>query len=54
MFEALTALTDLSLRDNSLSTLPAGVFEALTALTDLSLQGNPGAPFSPTADGPAR
>ena len=45
-----TALTWLWLNDNSLTTLPAGVFEDLTALTWLNLDGNPGAPFSPTAD----
>ena len=50
VFDGLTALTGLNLRNNSLSTLPAGVFDELTALTDLRLQGNPGAPFSPTAD----
>ena len=50
VFEPLTALTTLRLDDNSLSTLPAGAFEELTALTTLQLQGNPGAPFSPTAD----
>ena len=49
-FDGLTALTNLQLITNSLSTLPAGVFNELTALTTLSLQGNPGAPFSPTAD----
>ena len=38
----------------TLSTLPDDVFEELTALTSLRLQDNPGAPFSPTADGPAR
>ena len=50
VFDGLTALTSLDLRDNSLDTLPAGVFEELTALTNLQLAGNPGAPFSPTAD----
>ena len=50
VFDALTALTTLDLSANSLSTLPAGVFDKLTALTTLRLQGNPGAPFSPTAD----
>ena len=50
VFDELTALTTLGLRNNSLSTLPAGVFEELTALTTLRLDGNPGAPFSPTAD----
>ena len=50
VFDKLTALTTLSLNNNSLTTLPAGVFEPLTALTTLNLQGNPGAPFSPTAD----
>ena len=50
VFDGLTALTTLSLYNNSLSTLPAGVFDGLTALTTLQLQGNPGAPFSPTAD----
>ena len=50
VFDELTALTSLNLRNNSLSTLPAGVFEELTALTEVRLEGNPGAPFSPTAD----
>ena len=50
VFDKLTSLTSLTLGTNSLSTLPAGVFEELTALTTLRLQGNPGAPFSPTAD----
>ena len=50
VFDELTALTALQLDDNSLPTLPAGVFEELTALTRLYLYGNPGAPFSPTAD----
>ena len=50
MFDELTALTLLTLHDNSLSTLPDDVFEELTALTTLWLQDNPGAPFSPTAD----
>ena len=50
VFDELTALTTLNLYNNSLSTLPAGVFDDLTALTQLQLQGNPGAPFSPTAD----
>ena len=49
MFDELTALTDLSLHDNGLSTLPAGVFNELTSLTTLNLGDNPGAPFSPTA-----
>ena len=40
----------LALNTNGLTELPAGVFEELTALRDLYLQGNPGAPFSPTAD----
>ena len=50
MFDELTALRTLALRNNSLSTLPDDVFEELTALTSLRLDGNPGAPFSPTAD----
>ena len=50
VFDKLTSLTSLTLGTNSLSTLPAGVFDKLTALTTLRLQGNPGAPFSPTAD----
>ena len=50
VFDELTALTTLRLGFNSLSTLPAGVFDGLTALTWLDLEGNPGAPFSPTAD----
>ena len=50
VFDKLTALTQLFLNNNSLTTLPAGAFEELTALTTLRLDGNPGAPFSPTAD----
>ena len=50
VFEELTSLTDLNLQNNSLDTLPDDVFEELTSLTDLDLSGNPGAPFSPTAD----
>ena len=50
VFDELTALTLLYLDSNSLTTLPAGVFDELTALTGLDLYGNPGAPFSPTAD----
>ena len=50
VFDELTALTALDLQNNSLSTLPDDVFEELTSLTDLQLFGNPGAPFSPTAD----
>ena len=50
VFDNNTALTTLYLDYNNLSTLPAGVFEELTALTALRLDGNPGAPFSPTAD----
>ena len=34
-FDKLTALTELDLNSNSLSTLPAGVFDELTALTIL-------------------
>ena len=40
MFDELTALTDLWLQGNFLSTLPAGVFDELTALTELELNGN--------------
>ena len=50
VFEELTALTSLRLHNNSLTELPDDVFEELTALTTLRLEGNPGAPFSPTAD----
>ena len=50
VFDELTALEWLDLGDNSLATLPDDVFEELTALTGLYLDGNPGAPFSPTAD----
>ena len=37
VFDELTALTTLNLRNNSLTALPAGVFDKLTALTDLDL-----------------
>ena len=40
MFDGLTALTNLELGVNSLSTLPAGVFDGLTALTTLRLDHN--------------
>ena len=51
VFDELTALTRLRLNDNGLTSLPDDVFENLTELTaPLYLQGNPGAPFSPTAD----
>ena len=50
VFDQLTALTELRLDNNTLSTLPAGVFDELTVLWILQLQGNPGAPFSPTAN----
>ena len=39
-FDGLTALTQLWLHSNSLSTLPAGVFNELTALTTLELNNN--------------
>ena len=39
-FDGLTALTQLWLHSNSLSTLPAGVFDDLTALTTLILHNN--------------
>ena len=50
VFDELTALEDLRLADNDLASLPDSVFDELISLTDLRLQGNPGAPFSPTAD----
>ena len=40
MFDELTALTQLGLNDNSLTTLPAGVFDELTALRVLYLNDN--------------
>ncbi len=40
MFSDLTALTDLSLFRNELTSLPAGVFSDLTALTNLNLESN--------------
>ena len=40
MFTDLTKLTTLTLRDNALSSLPAGVFDKLTGLTTLNLKGN--------------
>ena len=39
-FDGLTALTQLWLHSNSLSTFPAGVFDELTALTRLILHNN--------------
>ena len=50
VFDELTALTGLALTNNELTTLPDDVFEELTALTQSVSGGNPGAPFSPTAD----
>ena len=50
VFDGQTVLTELGLATNSLTTLPDDVFEDLTALTYLTLEGNPGAPFSSTAD----
>ena len=40
MFDELTALTELRLYVNQLTSLPAGVFDELTALTRLSLYNN--------------
>ena len=40
-FDGLTALTELWLNGNQLSSLPAGIFDHLNALTGLWLQGNP-------------
>ena len=40
MFDNLTALVELSLHENSLTSLPADVFDELTALTTLQLDGN--------------
>ncbi len=40
IFDELTALTELSLWDNGLSSLPSGVFDELTALDTLWLPGN--------------
>ena len=48
-FDGLTALPGLNLRNNSLSTLPAGVFDSERADAALT-RCNPGAPFSPEAD----
>ena len=39
-FDGLTALEDLDLDGNSLTSLPAGVFDGLTALTRLDLSSN--------------
>ncbi len=50
VFDGRSSLTQLQLNDNGLSTLPDGVFDGLSSLTQLQLSGNPGAPFSPTAD----
>ena len=40
MFDELTALTQLYLGGNSLTTLPDDVFDGLTSLTRLDLQSN--------------
>ena len=40
MFDNLTALTDLSLSSNELTSLPTGVFDNLTALQQLWLNNN--------------
>ena len=50
VFDDLTSLTGLYLSSNELTTLPDDVFDKLISLTVLELQGNPGRPFSPTAD----
>ena len=50
IFDGLSSLTDLNLNSNSLSSLPDGVFEGLSSLVDLRLAGNPGSPFTFTAE----
>ena len=49
-FRGLTSLRLLYLYDNNLSELPAGLFEGLSKLDRLRLEGNPGAPFTLTAE----
>ena len=50
VFDNNTRLWNLWLDNNSLSSLPDDVFEPLPSLARVNLQGNPGVPFSPTAD----
>ena len=50
LFDGLSSLTRLNLNANSLNSLPEGAFEGLSSLIDLRLAGNPGAPFTFTAE----
>ena len=50
VFDGLSNLQLLRLDENNLSELPDGLFEGLSNLDRLSLTGNPGAPFTLTAE----
>ena len=50
IFDELTELRVLSLTNNALTALPADIFVPLDKLSSLNLKGNPGVPFTPTAD----
>ena len=50
VFDGLSSLLRLRLNENALQGLPAGVFAGLTSLNTLDLSGNPGAPFTLTAE----
>ena len=49
-FSGLTRLQGLNLGHNDLTSLPDGLFEGLSDLDWLRLEGNPGAPFTLTAE----
>ena len=50
VFDNLSSLEYLHLYENDLSELPDGVFDGLSNLYELNLSGNPGAPFTITAE----
>ncbi len=50
VFDNLSSLEYLHLYENDLSALPDGVFDGLSNLYELNLSGNPGAPFTITAE----
>ena len=50
VFDNLSSLEYLYLDENDLSELPDGVFDGLSNLYELNLSGNPGAPFTITAE----